>query len=350
MSDRLARMEGRLLRPLLSALLLSMLASGSAFAQIVDIPAIMDPSAKGPPTFVQLQYGHQFETDVDDDGTDYARNNVLFGIGHRAQMNEKTSLFTMATYTLQSYDFGGGDGDGVPLVPPNGILPNFREGKFYQWNEIHRLVLGGLIGYDVSEQWRLIGGGIVRSWGETGADYGDSITGGLILGFSYEKNENFNSGLLIGLFNSLEGGIGILPVPTIDWRFAESWNFHTGLVSVFDPGIGAELGFQVSDTVSLGTGFAFQSREFRLRDRARVAKSDVRGNRNRTDDGGVGSETGIPIFANLKWRPTKKSSIDLLGGVTVGGNLRVEDADGNRIKDHDYDPAPFLGFKGQIFF
>jgi len=144
----------------------------------------------------------------------------------------------------------------------------------------------------------------------------------------------------------LEGGVGLLPVPTINWRFAEDWTLNTGMVSVFDPGVGADVGWQISETVALGTGFAFQSRQFRLRDRARVAHP----NRNRTDEGGIGSESEIPIFANLKWRPTKRTVIDLLAGVAVGGNLRVEDADGNRIKDHDYDPAPFVGMKAQIVF
>ena len=48
--------------------------------------------------------------------------------------------------------------------------------------------------------------------------------------------------------------------------------------------------------------------------------------------------------------PTKRSVVDLMAGVAVGGNLRVEDADGNRIKDHDYDPAPFVGMKAQFLF
>jgi hypothetical protein len=44
------------------------LMTGPAFGQSVDIPAAMDSDTKAPPTFAVLQYGHQFETDVEDGG------------------------------------------------------------------------------------------------------------------------------------------------------------------------------------------------------------------------------------------------------------------------------------------
>ena len=104
----------------------------------------------------------------------------------------------------------------------------------------------------------------------------------------------------------------------------------------------------MAEDVTLGAGFAFQSRRFRLRDRNRAGNPPRRPNRN--DDGGVGQETEMPIFLAIGWKPSPKTSIDLLGGVAVAGNVRVEDEDGGRIKDDSYDPAPFLGLRGQIFF
>ena len=47
---------------------------------------------------------------------------------------------------------------------------------------------------------------------------------------------------------------------------------------------------------------------------------------------------------------TPRTAIDLQGGVAVAGNLRLEDDDGDRIRDDDYDAAPFIALKGQIFF
>ena len=71
---------------------------------------------------------------------------------------------------------------------------------------------------------------------------------------------------------------------------------------------------------------------------------------NRTDAGGIGQETEIPIFATLRYKPTPKIELDLNGGVAVAGNVRVEDKDGGRIADDSYKPAGILAFKGQFFF
>jgi hypothetical protein len=303
------------------------LIAGSALAQGIDIPAILDPDLKAPPTVVTLQYSHQFKVDVEDSGTEMARDTAFFSVAHRTKLSEKTSFFALGSYTLHQYNFSS------------------NSGNAYQWDDVHRMVIGGLFGHDLNDRWRLIGGGIVRSWGEGGADYGDSITGGLIGGFDYHPNEDFSIGLLIGAFSALEDSLALFPVPTLKWNFAEDWRLHVGMVSVVDPGVGAEVSWQVSETVSIGTGLTFQNRRYRLRDKTRVT-----GVFGRTDDGGVGQETALPVFAIMQWKPTPKSSLDLLAGVTFAGNVRVESSAGGRISDDDYDPAPFVGLKGSIAF
>jgi hypothetical protein len=301
----------------------------SAFAQTVDLPAILAADLEGPPSFAALQYGHQFKTDVEDGGADMSRDNAYFLTGHRFALAEKTSLMAIGGYTLQAYDFGGNDN------------------SFYQWDDVHRMVLGGLIGHDLNEKWRLMGGALYRSWGEGGADYKDSITGGFVVAFDYHPNEDFSIGLIVGAFSQIENEFGIVPIPTMKWHFAEDWRWNVGMLSVFDSGVGTEVTWQLSETVSLGTGIAFQTRRFRLNDKNRV-QSISRPNRN--DDGGVGQESAVPAFVSLRWKPSPKTSIDLLTGVAFAGNVRVESSAGGRIHDDDYDPAPFLGLKGQVFF
>jgi hypothetical protein len=121
---------------------------------------------------------------------------------------------------------------------------------------------------------------------------------------------------------------------------------HVGMVSVMDPGVGAEVSWQISDTVSIGTGLAYQSRRYRLDD-SRIRAIGARG---RSDKNGIGQETEVPVFAMVQWKPTPKSAIDLLAGVAFAGNIRVESNTGGRLSDHDYDPAPFVGLKGTIAF
>ena len=120
------------------------------------------------------------------------------------------------------------------------------------------------------------------------------------------------------------------------------------MVSVFDPGVGTELNWQVSEDVSLGAGISFQTRRYRLNDKNRVQGNPPRANRN--DDRGVGQESEVPLFLNVKWKPSPKTTIDFLAGVAFAGNVRVESKTGGRIKDDDYDPAPFAGLKANFLF
>jgi hypothetical protein len=313
------------------------LVPATAFAQAVDVPNMVIPGRQAPPTFAMVQYGHQFETDVDDPTTEFERNDAKFAVGHRLDFNEKTSVLFVGQYALQAYDFSGNSGPPLPSNPSK-----------YQWDDIHRISLMAMLGHQLTDEWQLVGVPLVTSRGEGGSDFGDTITGGALLGFNYEPNPDFSIGLLLGVFSQLEGGVGILPVPILNWHFAEDWYLKTGLVTVFDSGIGAELTWQIAENLSLGTGIAYQSRQYRLDD------DDVRAvNTNlptRTDKGGAGYERAVPVFAMLRWRPTKASTIDLLGGVNVGGSLRVEDDKGGRIADDGYDPAGFLGVKAGVLF
>lgn len=322
---------------LLAALFVCLM-TGPAFGQIVDIPAAMDSDLKAPPTVATFQYSHQFEADVADGGgpgdeqTKFTRDTAFFGLGHRMTLGEDSTLFLVGNYTLHGYDFSGSSG----------------QTNRYRWDDVHRGVIGAIVGHDLNERWRILGGAILRSWGEGGAEFGDTISGGLIAGFDYHSSEDFSVGLLVGALSKLGGGAGLIPVPTLKWKFAESWRLNVGMVQLVDPGVGAQLNYQISPEVSLGGGFTFQSRQFRLADKTRVTPTGVRP--NRTDDGGIGQETQIPIFATLRWKPAPKVELDLNGGVAVGGNMRVEDEDGNRIRDDDYDPAGILAFKAQFFF
>lgn len=329
-------MESRmnLLRGLSRALApLLLLAAGSAFAQAVDIPAILDADLKAPPTSAVVQYGHQFGADVEDGGkTEMARDTAFVALAHRFRLGEKTMLFAVGNYTLHAYDFEGG-----------------RDAtNHYQWDRVHRGVVSGIVGHELNDRWRILGGALVRSWGENGAKFEDTLTGGLLGGFDYHPNDDFSIGLLVGAISKLDGGVGLLPVPTMKWKFAEAWRLNVGMIQLVDPGVGAQINFQMTQSVSLGTGFSYQSRQFRLSGAQRASASDPA--RDRTDDEGVGQETEIPVFATLRWKPTPLTEIDLNGGVALRGNLRVVDKDGGRIADDDYEPAGILALKGQIFF
>ncbi|MBY0401395.1 hypothetical protein K2X89_13940 [Myxococcota bacterium] len=308
------------------------------FAQAVDIPAVLDADLQAPPTAAIAQFGHQFTTDVADGGgpgdeqTKFSRDTAFFGIARRFKLAERTTLFALGNYTLHAYQFSDAGG----------------ASNRYQWDRVHRGVLSGLVGHELNDRWRILGGALIRTWGETGAKFGDTLTGGLLGGFDYHPSDDFSVGLLVGAVNKLDGGIGILPVPTLKWKFAPAWRLNVGMVQLVDPGVGAQINYQVTPKLAFGTGFSYQSRQFRLSGARRATATNP--GRTRTDDEGIGQETEIPVFATIRWKPTPTTELDLNGGVAVRGNLRVEDKDGGRIADDDYKPAGILALKGQIFF
>jgi hypothetical protein len=294
-----------------------LLLPGTAIAQAIDVPAMINADRNAPKTFASLQYGHLFEADVDDN-SDISRDNAILGVGHRVDFGDEWNLLMMGTYTLQSYDFS--------------------EAGNYRWDDVHRGVLMGLVGYQPNDRWNFFGGPMVRYWGESGAHVADSSTVGAITGFSYATSDTLKLGLMVGVFSNIEDGPSLLPVPTVDWKFAEDWKFHLGLVSVVDPGVGVEITYQASKNLLLSAGASLQNRRYRLDDRSGLS------------DNGVGQERSLPIFAMIRWKASQRFMLEALGGISVAGQLRVESRTGNRIAEDDYDPAGFLGLKAQMMF
>ena len=66
---------------------------------------------------------------------------------------------------------------------------------------------------------------------------------------------------------------------------------------------------------------------------------------------GVGQDESTPPFsmrASLQINPSLR--VEAIAGAVFGGMLRLEDEDGNRIEEQDYDIAPFLGIFGSVTF
>jgi hypothetical protein len=315
-------------------LIVAMSASAASAQLAVDVPARFDVDEAAPRTTATLQYSHQFKSTIRLKGIQYQRDNASLGIARRYTLGDHTKLVAMGTYTLHAYDFGG-QGN-----------PNAR----YRWDDIHRLVFSGLADHELNAQWHLIGGAFVRSWGEGGAKAKDSISGGLLAGFEYRHSPDLSLGLLLGGQNRLEGGVGLLPIPRVDWRPAESFRVQVGMVQLVDPGLGAQLTYQITPAIELGTGFAYEVRRFRLSDnRDRVTKGGP-DHGGRTDNGGVGQESDLPLVATIRWRPIPQAELELNSGAVFNGKLRLEDKKGGRIADNSYHPAAILGLKGRIVF
>ena len=82
--------------------------------------------------------------------------------------------------------------------------------------------------------------------------------------------------------------------------------------------------------VSIGTRYEY--RRFRLDDSGPIAIRN-----------GVGTNSGFPVWLRYEWRPVPEIRIHVLGGVSFGQRLELDDRDGNQLSRDDVDVAPFVG-------
>jgi hypothetical protein len=84
--------------------------------------------------------------------------------------------------------------------------------------------------------------------------------------------------------------------------------------------------------MEIGLGLLYNQRRFRLDDSGPAPH-------------GVGEDNNLSLRLRLGWDITPQISLALLGGVALGGEVQLDDRNGNRINKQDYDPAPYIGLR-----
>jgi hypothetical protein len=291
----------------------------SAWGQAIDIPLIVT-GVHGPNTWMGFQYAHQFEVDVDNSTAEMARDSVQVVAGHRFEVGDGTFLIGNVAYQGSYYDFSKGN-DRSQLL----------------WNNIHQATLLLGVGWKAGENWTLVALGLARTAGESGADFSDTITGGAALAVDYRWSEDLSTGAILGVLSQLEDSAAFLPIPTVDWRFADGWLFHLGMVGMAYPGFGPEISHR-SDKWEFALGGSFQKRRFRL------------DNRPGPTNEGIGQEMSFPIFVRAAYAPTENVNFGLMAGVALGGELRSGANGGSKVFKNNYDAAPFFGLQANLRF
>jgi hypothetical protein len=85
--------------------------------------------------------------------------------------------------------------------------------------------------------------------------------------------------------------------------------------------------------VELAGGLQFQRRRFRL------DKNDA-----------VGQERMVPVYGKVTWWMFPQGAVELFGSVATNGNIRLENKNGNKITDKDYDNTAYFGGKIHFIF
>jgi len=291
----------------------------SAWGDVIDIPSLVT-GIRAPSTWMGVHYAHQFEVDVDNSTAKIERDSVQVNLGHRFDLGDGVFLVANLAYHGSYYDFSRGN-DRSQLL----------------WEDIHQGTLGLGVGWTVGEKWTLVLLGLGRTAGESGADFGDTLTGGGGLAVDYKWSEDLSIGATFGVVSQLEDSVGFVPLPTVDWRFADGWRFHLGRIGMVHPGVGPEISYR-SENWEFALGGSLQKRRYRLDSRAGPTNE------------GIGQEISFPIFARASFAPNQNMSFGLMAGVALAGEIRSGADGGSKVFKNDYDPAPFVGVRANFRF
>jgi hypothetical protein len=179
----------------------------------------------------------------------------------------------------------------------------------------------------------VFGGGVFISSAETGADWGDSFSGGGLVGVDFRHGKSLFVSLGLAVITQLADDARVTPTVSLNWLLSDRWAVRLGAVPASGGAAAAgEVAYRLAKPVELGLGLLYNQRRFRLDDSGPVPD-------------GVGEDNNLPLRLRLGWDITPQIALHFLGGAALGGEVRLEDRNGHRINKQDYDPTPYLGLR-----
>lgn len=248
-----------------------------------------------------------------DEGGEFSRDSLVVRLSatHRSP---KLSAGIALGYEHDSYDFSDAAGLG-------GAAP---------WEDVRSVRLSLPVIYRASDAWGLFVLPTLRYTAEQDADLDDGRETGLLAAASYRFSDRLTIGPGIGVFSEIEGGNDVFPILLVDWKITDTLSLETGRGLAASRGPGVTLRWRPAGAWTFSLGARYEKRRFRL-----------------ADDGpapdGVGEEKAVPVALGAEYAFGRNARLSLLAGAEFAGSLRLEDDEGNRIADSDFDTAPLVG-------
>ncbi len=275
-----------------------------------------------PPSFsAGVQYVFQPATDLDTAG-DFQTHRAGINLVKRLRLSGKDQLALSFDYIWNSYSWDSGASN-------LGADP---------WSSVHFIGLGASYRRVLNENWTFFVIPNVRLAGEPDADAGDAIMGGGIFGATYRVNDRLSIGPGFGLMTQLEDDPALFPVLFVQWQFAEEWSVGTtgGSGAALGPGLLLQW-TPDNKPFRASLNANFEQLRFRLDSRAPQAN-------------GIGQDQAVQLGGSLHWTPTPAVDFSAMAGVKLGGDISIEDAQGNEWRSENYGPAPYIGIEARFNF
>ncbi len=197
------------------------------------------------------------------------------------------------------------------------------------WSDIHRFSAGLPVSYRMTDDWSLFTAPQVEWYGESGVATGkDALGYGAIFAVSYRVSPGFTMGAGAGVFSRM-AETKSFPYIIIDWKITEELRLNNPFRTSPAGPAGLELSYRISDRWEIAAGGAYRSLRFRLDDRG-VAPN------------GIGEMDSTVGYARLTYRMGRDFNLDLYGGASFNGKMRIADSNGNELGSDDFKTAPMM--------
>lgn len=255
-------------------------------------------------------YAWQGEADIDGGGK-LQVNRFDVGLLGRTHFADRWRWNNTFFFAVNDYDFDGGG----------------------PWNTILNTRLASSLTYSIDDHWGVTGGGVFIFTPESGADWGDSFTGGGLVAGEYRASKSLFVSLGVAVISQIEDDVTVTPSVVFQWLPDDHWTLRVGAVPASGgAAAAAEAAYRIIDPLEVGLGVIYNQRRFRLDDSGPVRD-------------GVGEDNNLPLRFRLGWNITPQIGLHLLAGVALAGEVQIDDSNGNKLADSDYDPAPYIGLR-----
>lgn len=305
--------------------LIALLAGGVLFPVWVcaDDPENRPPDVRqksGP--FIQGGYARQFDAGIGQGG-EFSVDRAFIQGGYSFSGGKKARISVALGYGYDGYHFKGENGFA-------GLRP---------WSDVHSLRIGVPVRYQSDDQkWEFFGLPTLRFAAENGAGLEDGMFGGVLAGFSYRFSDRLTLGPGFGLFSKIDDGSEVFPILLIDWKISKRLSLTTGRGLAATAGPGLSLIWRANERWRYLIGARYEKLRFRLDDTGPAP-------------GGTGEDRAFPLYVGALYAPDRKREVSFVAGSEFGGELRLDDANGNRVAESEQDDgAIFAGVTFRVRF
>lgn len=267
--------------------------------------------APGPRSFVSVS--PLFEEADLDSGGDFRVGGVVLRGGTSTGFGEGHRIGLTLNYDYFDYSFD----DPVAF---GGVAP---------WKVLQRYGFAVPLSFALQDGWS-VGVSPQLDWfRENGAKTSDS----LVWGATVTALKRFEGSNVLGLGLAAFSGIEenkFFPFPVVNWQFSPRWRLINPLAAGPTGPAGLELDYLADGGWTIGVGAAWRSARYRLSEKGPVPD-------------GIGEISGAPIFLRVSRDFEGAVTLNLYAGVVVSGQIRIEDPNGRKIQEEDFDTGPILG-------